>query len=316
MTSKKATKVPMMKKDQPFADWKKELQIWRKTNTKLGVDPEIQAGVLFESLEGTPRQTVLSELTVDQITHADGVENVIEALEEFFEGNEIINAFNAHDDLNRFRRKPDVDMESFLVDFQLKVNKVKASGTTLPDGVIGYTLLKCANLPQDKMDVCKATCDTLTYKNVRKQLEKMGLGKQSSSSSNKFSTVNADAGSSKVKVEDCFYSDLPRQRYYESSEGSSSEDDLNGGKHVYFSGKWPHKSCKENSYVQHPYKRDNKYESKYKLNPVDKFGHVTDCSFCKCIYHWLVDCPYAPEDIKRDILSKSKRTKHQYQKPL
>ena len=311
--SKKATKVPVMRKDQPYGDWKKEMQIWKKTNTKLGVDPEIQAGVFFESLEGTPRQTVLSELSVDEISHTDGVEKILAALDEFYEGNETQNAFTAHDDLMSYRRKSDTSMESFLVDFQLKVNKVKASGTTLPDGVLGYTLLNCANLPQDKLEMCKATCDTLTFKTVRKQLEKIGLGKSSSNSSNKFSTVNADTGSSKVKVEDCFYGDLPRQRYYESSAESSSEDDLNGGKHVFFSGgsKWSSKSYKEKQY---PYRKDSKYETKYKMNPVDKFGHVTDCSFCKCIYHWLVDCPYAPEEIKRDILSKSRRNKHQ--KPL
>ena len=61
--------------------------------------------------------------------------------------------------------------------FQLKVNKVKASGTKLSDGVLAYTLLNCANLPEDKYDLIKATCTELSYKNVRAQLEKMGFRK-------------------------------------------------------------------------------------------------------------------------------------------
>ena len=62
------TKVPTMKKNQLYSEWKKELQIWEVTNVSLGVDKKIQAAVLFQSLEGKPRQTVLSELTVAEIT--------------------------------------------------------------------------------------------------------------------------------------------------------------------------------------------------------------------------------------------------------
>ena len=159
--SKKPTKVPVMKEDQPYVDWKKELDIWVKTNTALGVDAVIQAGTLYESLEGIPRQTVLSELSVEQITHTDGVNNIIKALNEFFIGNETQNAFTAHDALMNYRRPPDMSVEKFLVEFQILVNKVKASGTTLSDGVLGYTLLNCANLPQEKVEMVKATCETL-----------------------------------------------------------------------------------------------------------------------------------------------------------
>ena len=82
--SRGTTKVPVMKKDQQYTDWKKELQIWEATNTVLGVDKKIQAGVLFESLDGIPRQTVLSELTVSEITHENGVENILSTLDHFF----------------------------------------------------------------------------------------------------------------------------------------------------------------------------------------------------------------------------------------
>ena len=82
--SKKATKVPVMKKNQPYADWKKELEIWKVTNTALGVGKVIQAGILFESLEGIPRETVLSELSVTNITHENGVDNIIGAQMSFF----------------------------------------------------------------------------------------------------------------------------------------------------------------------------------------------------------------------------------------
>ena len=90
----------------------------------------------------------------------------------FFLENEVKTAFEAHDELVNFRRKLNTSFKDFLVEFQLKVNKVKQSGTKLSDGVLAYTLLQCANLSNEKVDMLCATCDNLDYKTVKKQLQK------------------------------------------------------------------------------------------------------------------------------------------------
>ena len=134
------TKVPVMKRDQPYKDWKKELQIWKVINSTLEVDPKIQAGALYQSLEGTARQTVLSEMTVAEITSDNGVHNIVCTLDNFFLGNETVNAYNAIEDLFQYKCQQET-MQNFIIKFQLKVNKVKAYGTVLSEGVLGYTLL-------------------------------------------------------------------------------------------------------------------------------------------------------------------------------
>ena len=120
-TSLKATKVPVFRKDMLYSDWRKELSIWEATNNIRGVDPQVQAGLLFESLEGKARQTVLSELTVAQITGTTGVKAITDRLDSFFKGDVTKCAFQAHDDMNNFRRSPDTNIEDFLIEFQLKV---------------------------------------------------------------------------------------------------------------------------------------------------------------------------------------------------
>ena len=94
MSKAKPSKVPVMKQYQPFEDWQKELEIWEAMNTELGVEPKIQAGSLFESLEGLPRQTVLSELSVRGIISDNGVASIIKILSYFYSGNETQNIFN------------------------------------------------------------------------------------------------------------------------------------------------------------------------------------------------------------------------------
>ena len=54
MSKSRPTKVPVMKKNQPYGDWRKELQVWEATNIALDVQKKVQAGKLFESLEGLP----------------------------------------------------------------------------------------------------------------------------------------------------------------------------------------------------------------------------------------------------------------------
>ena len=138
MARSKPTKVPVMKPNQMYENWRKELQIWKATNTALGVKPEVQAGCLFEALEGIPRQIVLSELSVGEISCEQEVQNIIEILNHFYYGNQLQKAYNALDDLLQFKHSPEQTTENFLTMFQLKVNQVKATGTQLSDGVLGY----------------------------------------------------------------------------------------------------------------------------------------------------------------------------------
>lgn len=275
MSKIKPTEPPVMKKDQHYLDWKKELQIWQVTNLTLGVDPKVQGGILLQSLEGKPHDTILSELTVPDITSPDGVKNITKTLDKFFLGNETQNAYSAIDELLHYKCSPTETMENFLVQFQLKVNKVKASGTILSEGVLGYTLLSSANLSEDSHNMVKATCDELTFKNVKAQLTKIGFSK--TRSQGKFLS---EPSTSKVKIES-YYESSGRYYQKEASE-SSSDEDLNGER-VFYS--------------------DNKFNDskKIKMNPTDRFGHVRACSFCKCLYHWLIDCPYAPNTIKSNL---------------
>ena len=76
-----------------------------------------------------------------------------------------------------------LSIQDFIAEFQIKVNRVKESGTVLSDGFLSYALLNAANLPEHKHALIKATCNKLTYKNVKQQLKKIGLDSPSSKAS-------------------------------------------------------------------------------------------------------------------------------------
>lgn len=293
----KPTKVPMMRSDQQYEDWKKELQVWEAQNSALGVGSNIQAGSLFQSLEGTPRQTVLSELSVGEITCDDGVKNIIQCLDCFYLGNATQHAFNVIDDMMNFKRKSDSKIENFIRDFQLKVNKVKATGAILSEEMLGYALLIAANLPSDKQDMVKATCQEFNFKTVKAQLEKIGLSTKIKNGNDK------NVNTSNVKVEQCFCGNIVKNAGRHDFSDSSSDDDLQKESTFYMSRRNNFGSSANSI-------KNGSDERKFKINPTDRYGHVRECAYCKCHYHWILECPYAPNSMKDDVRRNKNKPYH------
>ena len=208
--------------------------------------------------------------------------NILKTLDEFFLDNEVKNAFEAQDELVKYRRKTNTSFKEFLVEFNLKVNKVKLSGTELSDGVLGYMLLNCANLSAEKENMIRATCNKLDVKSVKSQLEKIALDISSDTKSS-YTAVKPDTPmSSSIKVENVFYQD---PHYLNNND--SSDDGISDQCDSYY------------GYNSNGRKYKINHKDKFQLNPLDKYGHVSQCEHCHCIYHWLFDCPYAPDHVKR-----------------
>ena len=206
--------------------------MWNATNSVLGVEEKIQAGLLFESLRGYQRQIVLSELNVAEIIADDGVKNIVDTLDKFFLPNKVQSAYDALNDLFSYKCDDSISTESFIMEFQLKISKIKASGTILPDYLLGYMLLKCANLSEVKFDLVKATCQDLSYQSVKAQLIKVRVGKSNVSSlkesdtsrvqiesfySSKFSKSSTNLHKHRAKKRSCSKTNSTKQRNLKSN---------------------------------------------------------------------------------------------------
>ena len=295
----KPTKAPSMGDDTPYSDWKKQVEIWQKTNEPLGVAKTVLAGTLFETLSGQARDTVLSGLQIDEICCDTGVANILKTLDEFYAENTTLSAFTAQDNFHNFRRKSGTSFKDFLVEFQLRVNKVKLGGTDLSDGVLGYWMLKCANIPEDKEQLVRATCEKLDLKTVRTQLDKLSLNPNSTAKSDqmKFADVKTESGPSS-STHSAFY------QHHSSNNHSSSEDDLDHEIHDAFYGR-----------NRDPYR--GKWDPKFKLNPASRFNNQAfPCKYCFCIFHLPQDCMYAPEELKREDARRFNNRRHSgFKKP-
>ena len=160
---------PSMRDGLSYDDWKKELNIW-KTFTSL--NPEKQGPAVFLTLTGKAREAVLNDVEPTDLSAGDGLMKLTNSLDTIYLKDESQTQFAAFDDFITYRRKSSEGLKNFLIEFDLRYKKIKNQKMELPEGVQAYCLLKCANLDSGQEQLCKATCQELTYENMKKQVQK------------------------------------------------------------------------------------------------------------------------------------------------
>lgn len=287
MASKNNFKAPPAMTDGlSYKDWVKELEIWSRFTE---MNKNKQGGALFLTLEGKPRRTVLDEVTADQIDSADGVKHITKVLDALFLKDKSQMGFQAYDEFIKFRRTGNTPISDFLVDFNLKYNTIKSYDMTLPDGVLAYTLLTCANLSDEQARVCTATVHNLTYDDMRKQIERVCVSLPTESVQRKDTSV----------IEPQFYHEetsYDNEYDYEYDNDSQdiceTEEGYNTPNDTYYTAPSTYNRGKY-SYPKGNFTNQKPYPSK--LNPPDEFGKPTPCRYCHSVYHWIDKCPDAPK---------------------
>ena len=230
---------------------------------------------------GKARQAVLAEVTRDELKKETGLEAVLKCLDELYLKDDDQSGYAAYDDFTNYRRPVNTSIQDYIVDFNIKYGKIKSFKMELPDSVLAYYLLKCANLTEEQKNICRATCTKLTCKDMRQQIEKVtsNCDLVSTNCMNKSESVA-------VAVEPQFYG----EEYVD--DGSYEHDDYQVEYNEY--------PPEETYYSQQPQYRPRPTSASFKAstgnprqNAPDEFGNPTR-AYCQSTYHWISRCPDAP----------------------
>ena len=299
-----------MSKDLSYEDWKKELNIW-KTFTDL--DTKRQGAAVFLTLTGKARETVRSEVDEKAIAKDDGVAKIIESLDKIFKKDNNQTAFTVFDSFIKYRRPANMTIEDYIAEFNLKYNKLKLHDMTLPEGVLAYALLTCANLSDQQQQLCRATVAKMTYQDMKVTIEKVVTKILSSDPLVKdypFYT-EYEGHSSQDYFQDPYYSyestdsyDIPEAETHPDEPPATQlpPEDTYYQNNPY-RGRGNGQSYRPQGYSRgrgstRPPMRHSSNTTRPTLNPVDSFGNPRPCSFCHSVYHWLEKCPDAPDSVK------------------
>ena len=277
------TPPPYNAQSDDYAKWKKRFKVWQGCTE---VQKAKQGGLLVLRLDDNTQDAVLESVSYEDIKTEGGVDKVITKLDEMFKKDPTFTAFQVYEEFERYRRPANVSIIQYLTEFEKRLSKVKANGTTMSDDVLVYRLLKSANLKESEEQLVKMTIVEMKYDKMVEQLKKAFVGISVSSN-----TAEASGDSIHIKEEqeeelenDTLYNNWRRNKQSMSGRREDIYRDRRepqqsfGGKYLpsdkqqFFGGK------------SLPKKRRGK-------NPLDRYGNVTRCRLCDSINHWEEFCP-------------------------
>ena len=304
--TKNHEKPPKMR--EPYSAWKLELDLWVDATdyTTSQVGP-----VIVLSLEGDAKDACLA-IPKDELKSADGVKLILQKLDTLYEKDETQLAFIAFDRFVKYRRPREMDMNEFLRKFELMKSKCETYKFKIPDNILAYFMLSCANLPDDKVDIVRATVDELTVKNVRSKILSI------------YTDIAKSQSSTDQSFENSYGLDMNEMSIKEEPEYSSHSSTVLMGRHENVShkrkGKPRRGSGRSNRGGYNSNRRNVQVSSpmRSKLNPLDKHGQPTRCDHCGSKFHWADDCPdYTPtKHFNSDKHYGENKRRHEYEEPL
>ena len=271
---------------EPYANWKLLIELWSESTDYTPVQ---QGPILVLNLTGDARDAALS-ITKERLKSSDGLKLIMEKLDTLYAKDATQLAFLAFDKFVKYRRPDNMDVNEFLRKFELMKNKCETYEFVIPENILAYFMLSCANLPKDKEDIIRATIKDLKINDMRGQILKVYTELSNAPSSSSY-----ESSSTAVKVESFESSALPVMYagakdyefttphtvpvYYGHSNYHRGNRGRGRGRSQY------HKPSSQKKY--HP----KKAGSTFKLNPPDETGQPTECYCCRSVYHWKDECP-------------------------
>ena len=127
---------PAMRDGLSYENWKKEISIWQRF-TK--VEKKKQGLAIFLSLEGEARETVL-DIPIDELDEDEGSSKVLAKLDKLYLKDKIHLAYQAYHIFAKFQRNTEMNMDTYINEFEKLYNKAKSYEMALPDGILAYEL--------------------------------------------------------------------------------------------------------------------------------------------------------------------------------
>ena len=268
-----------MTDDLSYDDWKKEIEIWSEF-TEL--PPEKIGPAVYFSLKGKCRQTALAEVDFDKLKK-EGTKIIFDCLDRLYAKNKAESSFAAFDDFIKFKRPESMSIKDYIIEFNLKLKKVQKHDMALPDGVLAYYLLECANLSKEQTSLCRATCNKLTYDEMKLQIERIHISNQYASNNSTRNNMQVEflTGNDDPVEEDEFYEE---DEHFDEADAFSEEvvED------TYFN--------RPTSRRPYSHNRSNYHSRGYRGGlSAPSTGMRFRCNHCKSTMHRIDSCPHMSE---------------------
>ena len=290
---------PLLSKyeNNKYKDWKRLVKCWTKI---CGIPKTEQASALLLSLEGKALDAAL-ELPETDLDKDTGIDTLLARLDKLYVKDELSEKFSALESFACYKRPSNLSIRDFLQEFDKKHYRVKNHALTDED-LLGYRLIKAANLAPDKEQLVKATVTTLNYDVVKEKMLKIF-------SDDSKIPMSTDP----VSVQEALHAQHKEQNSCDEPNSSDEEE-------AYYANrtKWnrnsrskfpPRKPSGSSSSNWRANRDDNRADNSNNIRnkpkkTLDASGQITPCAICDSVNHWAPSCPDRPSQSQSQNLDK------------
>ena len=289
MASKYGVTPPDLNECKTYEAYKRELSAWASV-TELASKKQgnfVALSLPNKSKFGNDlRERVFENLSPEVLSEENGLQRVLEFLDQELGKDAIDDVIEKWDDFDSCKKKESQSLEDFISEFEMKSNRVKATGTNLSGEILAYMLMKRAGLTNLERMLVLSRVDIADkvnlYKNVKLHMSNI-LGKCM-----KTNKENNDA----YKLEPAFLAQhedvLAAAGYYPRNRAQTAPSKFQKG-NSYNKNKW--------SKLGNFKKPEDKYKDKRPMNPKGQDGKVIVCRACGSFRHLLKDCQHSYEKL-------------------
>ena len=287
---------PQLSKFKSYGDWVRLVRIWTKF-TDLAAEKQDPALVM--SLTGKALETIL-ELDDKDISNKDGVVMIINKLDGLFKKDELNEKFEDLERFETYKRPPETSIQQFLVEFDQRCTRLKKHNTSVTDDLLGFKLLKSANLASQDEQLVRATIDTINYDNIKKKIKAIFAQDVATPKSPDIAT--------NIKMESTL---LAKEEYSENESDDTENEDFEEPVATLYTQErrsfYKPKQQRFNTNRLNPNRNgsnfkqyDSKNTTNYQERNGSKFsrgknpkrnGQRTRCNICQSINHWADQSP-------------------------
>lgn len=275
---------PELNECKTYEAYKRELKAWSNVTD---LPKNKQGNYIVLSLPNKSKfgddlkERAFENINEEQLNSEEGLKSVIEFLDQELGKNAIDDAVEKWEEFDNCRKEDNQTLEEFISDFETKYNRIKASGTIMPQEILAFMLMKRAGLSQVEKMLVLARIDMEQkadlFKNVKTHMKNI-LGKRL----NDQRSAKTDA----IKLEPTFLAEhedvLAAHGYYRhrSNTAPSKNKSFNKTYKKY-----------ENRQSQHRSDKGGR-----PINPLGKDGKPMLCKSCGSFRHFVGKCPDSHEN--------------------
>lgn len=271
---------PAFNSDFNYENWKKDIEIWRKLTD---IEKNKQALAIHLVLTGKARQAS-TEISITELNSDNGVDKLIEKLDDLFLLDESRRQFGAFQNLYNLKRSPEVDVGQFVNEFERHYFRFTQEKMTLPDAVMAFMLLTSCSLSDPQFQLVMSGMTKITYENMKCSLKRIFSGRLESSAQ------------VQVKEEPVWFGD---ESVYPGVQKSCEQNvyygrNFNSGVSRGYFGASRNRGGRNRGRGSFNQTSVSRGQNR-KLNPLGPDGFPSKCAICESKYHWARSCPHSYE---------------------